>query len=103
MMQLSGTIIQEEGFYVSRCVELEISTCGRSLEEAMSMTKDMLLGYFEVARQIGSLGDVVSKLDPSARYPLQAGSELPAELAAAVVARFKYNDSVIEEQFHIGA
>jgi predicted RNase H-like HicB family nuclease len=47
-VRLTATIIpDEEGWYVARCVQVEVASQGRTVDEAMSNLREALELYFE--------------------------------------------------------
>ncbi|HEV2952947.1 MAG TPA: type II toxin-antitoxin system HicB family antitoxin [Candidatus Dormibacteraeota bacterium] len=46
-VRLTAAISQEEGWYVARCLEVEVASQGESFEEAMANLTEALELYFE--------------------------------------------------------
>ena len=46
-MRFTAAIIQEDSWYVARCLEVEVASQGRSQEEALSNLKEALELFFE--------------------------------------------------------
>ena len=47
------SIIWKEGDYVSKCPELEVASCGDTLEEALENLKEAVELYIENAKELG--------------------------------------------------
>ncbi|HII06601.1 MAG TPA: type II toxin-antitoxin system HicB family antitoxin [Methanotrichaceae archaeon] len=54
-LNLAAKIWEEEGAYVSRCTELEVASCGKTPEEALSNLKEAVELYLENAEDPGLL------------------------------------------------
>ncbi|WP_292518899.1 type II toxin-antitoxin system HicB family antitoxin [Methanoculleus sp.] len=61
-MWLTIRIREEEGFYVSKCREIEVASCGDTPEEALHNIREAVNLYFENARKLEILQDVESVL-----------------------------------------
>jgi predicted RNase H-like HicB family nuclease len=48
-MRLTAAITKEENWYVAKCLEVEVTSQGQSVEEAMVNLKEALELYFEDA------------------------------------------------------
>jgi predicted RNase H-like HicB family nuclease len=46
-MRLTAAVTQEGDWYVARCLEVEVASQGRTLEEALANLKEALELYFE--------------------------------------------------------
>lgn len=54
------TQIWKEGkAYVSYCPELDVSSCGRTIEEARKNLLEAVEGFLEEAKKMGSLGQIL--------------------------------------------
>lgn len=54
------TQIWKEGkMYVSYCPELDVSSCGRTVEKARKNLLEAVEGFLEEAKKIGSLGEIL--------------------------------------------
>lgn len=62
MLRLTGTIIVEDGVYLSECCELNISTCAASLDACLQDTLEMILAYFAASAKMGTLQDELGHL-----------------------------------------
>ena len=62
--QLTALVWEEDGVYVSRCVELEVASCGDTPKEALAMLREAADLYLENAGTCGMLDEL--------RAPLQA-------------------------------
>ena len=45
--ELSALITEEDGWYVARCIELDVTSQGRTIEEAKSNLKEAVQLYLE--------------------------------------------------------
>jgi len=50
-MRLTAAVIKEGRFYVARCLEVEVTSQGENLEEALANLKEALELYFEDVTQ----------------------------------------------------
>ena len=46
-MRLTAAVTREERFYVARCLEVEVTSQGENLDEALANLKEALEIYFE--------------------------------------------------------
>lgn len=46
-VQLTASVVQDQKWYVARCVEIDVASQGRSVEEALANLKEALELYFE--------------------------------------------------------
>ncbi len=46
-MRLTAAAIKEDRFYVARCLEVEVTSQGENLDEALANLKEALECYFE--------------------------------------------------------
>lgn len=54
------TQIWKEGkMYVSYCPELDVSSCGRTVEKARKNLLEAVEGFLEEAKKMGSLGEIL--------------------------------------------
>jgi predicted RNase H-like HicB family nuclease len=65
---LSATIWEEEGVYVSKCPELGVASCGDTPEEALSNLKEAVELYLDNARELGLIADVETALTSSHKF-----------------------------------
>ena len=61
-MRLTVSIWEEEGVYVSRCQELEVSSCGDSPKEALDNIREAIDLYLINARELGIIDDIEPSL-----------------------------------------
>lgn len=47
IMRLTAAVTKEEQWYVARCLEVEVTSQGQSMEEALSSLREALQLYFE--------------------------------------------------------
>ncbi len=52
---------KEEGVYVSYCPQLDVSSCGDTVEEARSMLKEAIRLFLEEAERSGNLHDILEE------------------------------------------
>jgi predicted RNase H-like HicB family nuclease len=57
-VNLTATIWEEEGAYVSKCPELEVASVGSTPEESLSKLKEAVELYQENAGELGLMEDV---------------------------------------------
>lgn len=72
-------VFKEDETYVAYCPELDVSSCGNSVEQAKEMLKTAVRLFLEEAEKMGTLEDILKeagfKKDTSGRW-------LPPELIA---------------------
>lgn len=81
MIQIDFDIIvfKEDNTYVSYCPELDISSCGNSIEHAKEMLKTAVRLFIEEAEKMGTLEDILEE----AKYVKDAnGKWIPPKLVA---------------------
>ena len=65
-------IFKEEGTYIAYCPELDISSCGNTVEHAKEMLKTAVRLFVEEANKMGTLDDILDEAryrkDPSGRW-----------------------------------
>lgn len=61
-MNLTAAVVREDGWYVARCLEVEVASQGRTIEDALTNLKEALELYFE-------------DFPPTSRAPLKQGPE----------------------------
>ena len=54
---LTALVWKEGNQYVSKCPELEVASCGNTLEEALENLKEAVELYIENAKELGMLED----------------------------------------------
>lgn len=62
--QPTTTVSKEDGVYVSRCVELEVASCGDTPEEALAMLREAVDLYLDNA---GAYGIALPNPEPTAK------------------------------------
>jgi len=65
---LSVTIWEEEGVYVSKCVELEVASCGDTPKEALENIREAIYLYLKNAREYGILTDIKPPLTTNEKF-----------------------------------
>jgi hypothetical protein len=55
-----------DGLFVSHCNELDTDTWAPTLEEVRRLTPDMIVTYFEMAKQMGMFDQVIDRLSAPA-------------------------------------
>jgi len=72
-------VFQENETFVAYCPELDVSSCGGSVEHAKSMLKTAVRLFLEEAEKMGTLEDILDE----ANYNKDAGGKwLPPRLVA---------------------
>lgn len=65
-------VFDEDGTYVAYCPELDVSSCGDTVEHAKEMLKTAVRLFLEEAEKIGTLKDILEeskyKRDASGRW-----------------------------------
>lgn len=75
----SAIVFKEENTYVAYCPELDISSCGNSIEHAKEMLKTAVRLFIEEAEKMNTLQDILEE----AKYSKdEAGRWLPPKLVA---------------------
>lgn len=72
-------VFKEDTVYVSYCPELDISSCGSTLEQAKEMLKIAVRLFLEEAEEMGTLDDI---LEESGYKKGANGRWLPPKLVA---------------------
>ena len=57
MTTLTALVWKEGDQYVSKCPELEVASCGDTIEEALENLKEAVELYLENAKELGILDD----------------------------------------------
>ena len=57
MTTLTALVWKERDQYVSKCPELEVASCGDTIEEALENLKEAVELYLENAKELGILDD----------------------------------------------
>ena len=85
MIQLNFDIIvfKENETYVAYCPELDISSCGNSIEHAKEMLKTAVRLFLEEAEKIGTLNDI---LEEANYIKDSSGKWMPPKLVATELA-----------------
>ena len=65
---LTGMVEREDDQYVSICPELEVASCGNTVEEAFEMLADAIDVYLEGLVEIGTLNDVLREQNVRVEY-----------------------------------
>ncbi|AGB02821.1 MULTISPECIES: type II toxin-antitoxin system HicB family antitoxin [Methanoregula] len=69
------TIWEEDGVYVSKCVELEVASCGDTPKEALENIREAIDLYLKNAREYDMIGDI----EPSISSPEKFTSVIEVE------------------------
>lgn len=73
-------IFEEDSMYVAYCPELDVSSCGNSVEHAKEMLKTAVRLFLEESEKMGTLEDILEE----SRYKKDnSGRWLPPKLIAA--------------------
>jgi len=76
-------VFEENKTYVAYCPELDISSCGKSIEHAKEMLKTAVRLFIEEAEKMGTLEDILEE----ANYVKNAsGKWMPPKLIATELA-----------------
>lgn len=63
-MRLTAAITFEDGWFVARCLEVEVTSQGKSVEEALQNLKEALELYFEdTPPVINPVSPIIAPLD----------------------------------------
>jgi predicted RNase H-like HicB family nuclease len=65
---LTATIWEEEGVYVSKCPELGVASCGDTPEEALSNLKEAVEFFLDNAREVGLIVELETALMSSHKF-----------------------------------
>jgi predicted RNase H-like HicB family nuclease len=65
---LTATIWEEEGIYVSKCPELGVASCGDTPKEALSNLKEAVELYLDNAKELGLIMDIETALTSSSKF-----------------------------------
>ena len=57
-IQLTVMIWEEEGLYLSKCPEIEVSSCGNSPQEALANIHEAINLYLDNARALGMMEEI---------------------------------------------
>jgi len=72
-------VFKESETYVAYCPELDVSSCGNSVDHAKEMLKTAIRLFVEEAEKMGTLGDILEE----ANYKMDVnGKWLPPKLVA---------------------
>ncbi len=66
--QLTAMVWEEEGVYVSRCVELGVASCGDTPKEALALLREAVDLYLENAEAYGMLDEIGGPLRAQEKY-----------------------------------
>jgi len=67
-INLTATIWEEEGIYVSKCPELGVASCGDTPKEALSNLKEAVELYLDNAKELGLIRDIETALTSSSKF-----------------------------------
>jgi len=65
---LTATVWEEEGLYVSTCPELGVASCGDTPKEALSNLKEAVELYLDNAKELGLIMDIETALTSSSKF-----------------------------------
>ena len=54
-------ILKENGVYISYCPQLDVSSCGDTVEEARSMLREAVGLFIEGAKELGTLQEILDE------------------------------------------
>ena len=66
--QLTALVWGEDGVYVSRCVELEVASCGDTPKEALAMLREVVDLYLENTEAYNMLDELPGPFRARERY-----------------------------------
>ena len=69
-LRLTGVFWQEGDLFVSKCPELSVASCGKTVEEAMANLREAVELYLENARRLGLL-DRIPSFEARERFTAQ--------------------------------
>ena len=88
-------VFKENGSYVAYCPELDISSCGNTVEHAKEMLKTAIRLFLEEAEKMGTLEDILEE----ANYKKDAsGKWLPPKLVATEFVSLTYELSAMSHE-----
>ena len=67
-VNLTVTIWEEEGAYVSKCPELEVASFGSTPEEALNNLKEAVELYLENAEELGLMEDLEAAISSPHKF-----------------------------------
>ena len=62
-MRLTAAVTREGDWYVARCLEVEVTSQGRTVEEALSNLKEALQLYFEDAHEPAPPSPIIAPIE----------------------------------------
>ena len=65
---LTVTIWEEDGVYVSKCVEIEVASCGDTPKEALENIREAIDIYLKNALEYGMLNDLEPSLTTQEKF-----------------------------------
>jgi predicted RNase H-like HicB family nuclease len=65
---LTITIWEEDGVYVSKCVELDVASCGDTPKEALENIREAIDLYLKNAQEYGMLPDLEPSLTTNEKF-----------------------------------
>lgn len=68
MLELTAVVWQEGDDFVSLCPELDVTSCGSSLDDAVVMLQEAVDLYLENARELDMLDDTIEALTCAKRW-----------------------------------
>ena len=77
-------IFKEDETYIAYCPELDISSCGDSVDEARKMLKEAVRLFLEEAEKMGTLQDI---LEESNFKTNSLGEWIPPQIVATELAK----------------
>jgi len=66
--QCTITIWEEDGVYVSKCVELEVASCGDTPKEALDNIREAIDLYLKNAQEYGMIGDIEASITSHEKF-----------------------------------
>ncbi len=66
--QFTTLIWEEEGVYVSKCVEIEVASCGDTPKEALDNLREAIDLWMKNAEVLGLLSDALPSITSSEKF-----------------------------------
>jgi len=66
--QLTTLIWEEDGVYVSKCMEIEVASCGDTPKEALDNLREAIDLWLKNAEYLGLLSDVLPSITSSEKF-----------------------------------
>ena len=77
VLDYTAVVWKETEGYVSKCPELEVASCGDSLESAIENLKEAVHLYLENALELGTMEDIQESLVARDKFTARLEAVLP--------------------------